>query len=138
LQLLKNQVPLSLLHLAEFLDIDFDLDNEQYNRENMTHFDASQVFIRAEVDGFEITKKFSPGFYELGDEYNLVSKKAGYNINQASSVGEILVLTRFTGMKLKQGDEIARIQLLQEAADHNYNVHPWIIEALTYIKNELQ
>ncbi|MEI6887423.1 MAG: ATP-grasp domain-containing protein, partial [bacterium] len=46
LLLKNNQVPLSLIHIAEYLNIDLDLDPIEYSKTNLKSINAGQVILR--------------------------------------------------------------------------------------------
>jgi len=159
LQLQNNQIPLSLLHIAEFLGVDFMIDPDKYNNENMKTYLASQVFIRVCEEEFEVKGKIRPGIYTLksdntarkalddknkdiisideNKDKNLIYKSSGYSIDDIKEYDGMIILARSIGMKLKRGDELARIQLMQAVTDKECNLYPWIIEALNALKNYL-
>jgi hypothetical protein len=54
LQFLSGQVPLSLLHIAEFLGEEIAIDVEEYNAQGMKSLEAAQVFLRSKSK-FQLT-----------------------------------------------------------------------------------
>ncbi|MFC1780155.1 hypothetical protein ACFLY9_00460 [Patescibacteria group bacterium] len=77
LQLLKKQIPLNLLAIAEFLDIDYKIDIEDYNKNASSYFKASQLFIRNRLDN---PAKVIGGV-KVG-AYRLVGDNSAYNWNK--------------------------------------------------------
>jgi glutathione synthase/RimK-type ligase-like ATP-grasp enzyme len=160
LQLMNNQIPLQLLHIAEFLGIEIDIDEDKYNKENIMPINASQIFLR-EVDEKAVIKgHIKPGIYRLQSDNSavreiakgnkniifldeekdkpLIYRKEGYNVSELIDSAGILILAKKEGTKVKRGDEIARIQMLSGATDQRLELHPWIVESFLAIRNYLK
>jgi len=155
MQLMQGQIPLALLHLAEFLEIDYKIDIEQYNQDNMRPFNFSQIFVRAQKD-CEIKTELQSGIYRLqGDNAGfdpvikqqvanvifldeqrdkaLILQKSAYSIDALQDCAGMLLLTQVPGRIIKQNDEFARMQLNTSAFQKNGVLKPWIVEVLQTI-----
>ncbi|MCA9379649.1 ATP-grasp domain-containing protein [Candidatus Dojkabacteria bacterium] len=155
MQLLRDEVPLSLLHLYEFMGLKIDLNYKEYNLQNLQTENFSQISNRADK---QITIKhcMKMGIYRLqGDnaaqnrftdeiapttvfldedrDKALLYQKYATNVASMDRQG-VLVLTPIKDRILNQGDEIVRLQLNQNAIDSQGNTIPWIKEALISIK----
>jgi predicted ATP-grasp superfamily ATP-dependent carboligase len=108
LQLIKGQIPLSLIHLAEFLNIEYQIDIEQYNKTNMERLIFCQIFIRAPQD-LIIRTRFQSGIYRLqGDNagYNpITGKKAPNSIFLDERQDKSLIFQNSEGIILKGKSE---------------------------------
>lgn len=158
LQLDLGQIPLSLIHLAQFLNIEFDIDEEEYNKINLEPIEASQIFIRAK-DDYEIKGKVYSGFYRLQSDNTamllekegkkdyviyldeekdrpLIFDSNGYNILEDKE--KILVHTKEQGDQLGKGDEIARIQLMNSAMNEDLSVKNFYLDVLKAVKESLR
>lgn len=108
LQLMKGQIPLSLLHLAEFLEIYEDINNEDYNNECLFTDIGSQLFIRyGKVKKLKLNN-ISTGSYTLTKLGELNKIRNAYSIEDVS-VEEFILLNKYKD-NFENGDEIARIQ----------------------------
>ena len=157
IQLSLGQIPLSLLHLAEFLNIEYKIDIKEYNNANMLPSNFSQIFIRAPKDS-EIKTRLTSGIYRLqGDnagfnpvtdqqtpntifldeqrDKSLIFQKPAYSIDQVDGVTGILLLTQSPGRIIKGNDEFARIQIATSAFQSNVQLKQWIVEALQAVYN---
>lgn len=157
IQLLSEQIPLSLIHLAEFMGIEYDIDVNEYNLTNTRPQYYSQVFLRP-LDNFVIQTEIKMGIYSLkGDSIdnnatiNNESKgnaifldeekdkalsyvSSGFTINDIKNEG-ILLMTQKKGLLIKMNGELSRIQLSQSALDATGVLKPWIKEVLLAIKD---
>ncbi len=155
IQLMNGELPLSLLHLMEYLGMSIEIDSETYNIRNLNTLNFSQVFIRADSDT-KIKHLVKMGSYRLQGDNAAINRytdevesstlfldedrdKAllyqGYVTNIASMESQsLIVLTPEVGREIKKGEEIGRIQLMQSSVDDSGNVHPWAREALKAIK----
>lgn len=155
MQLLREEVPLSLLHLFEFMGLKIDLRYKDYNFQNLQQENFSQISNRADKDT-TINHCMKMGLYRLqGDnaaqnrftdeiapttvfldedrDKALIYQKYATNVASMERQG-VLVLTPVKGRILNSGDEIVRLQLNQNAIDSQGNIIPWIKEALIAIK----
>lgn len=155
IQLLKEEIPLSMLHLLEFFDLDLQVKPKEYNKRNITPENYSQVFIRAQKE-FRVNHQVDMGVYRLqGDnaainrytdevapttifldedrDKSLLFQKYAASVDFMDKQG-VLVLAPVKERIIKKGEELARIQLKQSAVDNSGKLSPWIIESLNAIK----
>lgn len=156
MQLLNKQIPLSLLHIAEFLGVDYSLDIAKYNTLALTPQPFAQIFVRAmqdEVVHYEVPT----GYYRLQGDNAAVDRATqqvrsntifldedrdkallyyapGYDVSALDSAG-MLLLTPEIGRKIKSNEEIGRLQLRQGAFANASSLKPWIVEALVAIRD---
>lgn len=153
LQLMEKQIPLSLIHLLEFLDVNYSLDPAEYNQEALAPIDAAQVFLRADQE-YSIKDTVEMGSYRLVsdntaiDRYNdeivegtifldeekdkpIIITGKPYAIDQVKE--GFLLLTPKQGKLIKRGRELARVQVRQSLI-HDGNLAPWVIETLLAVK----
>ena len=159
IQIINEEIPLSMIHLLEFLNFELPDKIDDYNLRNNEAMKYSQVFIR---DSKEIVVKntVNMGYYRLqGDNAGMnrvtdeVSKTTifidedrdksllyqGYAATiDAVSQQYILILPPANNRQINPGDEVLRLQLKQRSVDENGTVYPWIIETLNSIKNHIQ
>ena len=155
MQLLREEVPLSMLHLYEFMGLKIDLNYKDYNLQNLQPENYSQISNRSNRQ-LTICHAMKMGVYRLqGDnaaqnrytdeiapttvfldedrDKALLYQKYATNIASMDRQG-VLVLTPIKGRSLNVGDEIVRLQLNQNALDSHGKIIPWIKEALIAIK----
>jgi hypothetical protein len=159
IQLLNEEIPLSMIHMLEFLNFDLPDQIDKYNNANTLPLDYSQVFIR---DPKEILVKntVNMGYYRLqGDNAGMnritdeVSASTifidedrdksllyqGYAATiDAVTQKYILILPPANDRVIKPGEEVLRVELKQRAVDEKGVVYPWIIETLNSIKEHIQ
>ena len=158
IQLKQEQVPLSLLHLLEFLQIPYQLDPKEYNSQGMEAVPYSQVFLRAQADQ-TVNNQIKMGAYRLQSDNAAIDRKTqtvvpntifldeerdkpliftkeAYAIDELSQ--EILILPVSKGKIVKQNQELARMQLPEGAIMENNHLKPWILEALVAINHYLK
>ncbi len=156
IQLKDNQIPLALLHLAEFLEVAYEIDIAKYNELNLLPQEFSQIFVRALKDE-EVHYQVAMGYYRLQGDNAAVDRvtgqakpntifldedrdkallfiEPGYDVTKADTAG-MIILTPMLGRKLKINDEIGRIQLQQGAFANATSLKPWITEALIAIRD---
>lgn len=157
MQLKNNEIPLSLIHIAEFLGIEYSIDIDIYNNIAIQPYNFAQVFIRAFED-ISIKSQFPCGIYRLqGDnagydpikeerinnaifldeqkDKSLLKQRDAYSIDQLEGKEGILILTQSKDRLIKKNDELARIQINQNAILVNDEIKPWIIEILQAVYN---
>ncbi|HRO65550.1 MAG TPA: hypothetical protein PKU78_04990, partial [Candidatus Dojkabacteria bacterium] len=155
MQLLREEVLLSLIHLYEFMGLKIDLNPKEYNLANLQPENFSQITNRAH-EPLKINHCMKMGVYRLqGDnaaqnrftdeiapttvfldedrDKALLYQKYVTNIADMDRQG-VLVLTPIKGRLLNSGDEIVKIQLNQNTIDSKGEIIPWIKEALIAIK----
>ncbi len=156
MQLSAGQIPLSLLHIAEFLSLDYKIDVAKYTEMALLPMEYSQIFVRALKDE-QVNNEIKSGFYRLqGDNsgINRVTQEVapdtifidedrdkclmfygqGYVLDNKDSTG-ILLLTPTKGRKIKVNEEIGRLQIKQSAFANTSGLKLWIIESLVAIRD---
>ncbi len=114
LQVMNNQVPLGILHVADFLSLDIDLNPSDYNDVGLSKIEASQIFKRNMLDDdFEISSEMKTGEYILGIDDQPRFLRECYSIRKISTEN-ILFIAQKNGQKIKHGGEILRVQILSE------------------------
>ncbi|MEO6728775.1 MAG: ATP-grasp domain-containing protein [Candidatus Dojkabacteria bacterium] len=158
LELNQNQVPLALINLAEWLDIDFDI--EAYTQ--LQEIEGSQIFLRSKTDGFTIKDQLKSGIYRLQsdnaaakriaeqgewtmdqviyiDEEQdkpLIWQKDGYSIDFIEAGGFVLLCQK-KGQTRNKFDEVARMQFTYQIV-YIEGVAPWILEAMKAIEDRIR
>jgi hypothetical protein len=155
IQLLRAEVPLSLIHLAEFLKVDYDLDPAAYNQSSLGPLEYAQIFARADSDSI-INTQAQMGIYRLQSDNSainfadnsikpntifldedkdkpLIFQKAAYSVDELVTQPGMLLLAPIKGRNIKHGQEVGRLQLNQTAISGG-KLTPWIREALMAIK----
>ncbi|MCS7317900.1 MAG: ATP-grasp domain-containing protein [Candidatus Dojkabacteria bacterium] len=61
----EDTIPLLLLHIAEFLKIDIDIDEKTFNKNFFNFYNASQVFLRAKKNNTIICNDIKSGIYRI-------------------------------------------------------------------------
>jgi glutathione synthase/RimK-type ligase-like ATP-grasp enzyme len=131
MQLSSGQVPLALIHLLEFLDLQYEIDVERYNEFNLKPSEFAQIFIRPETDML-LQREMEMGVYKLvHGEMQFI--RNGYSIEQIEG-NEFIVLTQKAGRIVKRNAELARIQMKQGVLDENGELKRWVINTLLAIK----
>jgi len=156
MQLKLGQIPLSMIHVAEFCGIDYEIDQNTYNQINLAPLPYSQVFVRTFRE-YELEFPLRSGVYRLqGDnaaidrvssevkpdtifldeerDMALLFQKDGYCIDDIEQ-GGLLILTPAKKRKLAVNDELGRIQINSSAHLPDGQLHHWIKQALIAIKN---
>lgn len=140
LQLKNNQVPLSLLHIAEFLGIEDELDAKEYSLNNLQPINAGQIFLRnIEQNDVEIKAEVKTGIYEVTEKDELNFVKPAYSIDDVNE-SNFLLLTQKKGKLIKNGREIARIQAFQSLINKENNEdqpYDWVMNALLDVKKQI-
>lgn len=134
LQLQAGEIPLAILNLAEFLNLELKIDNKQYNAATAKAISASQVFMRSKKsDDYLIPQtKLKSGVYRQqsdntarqmteegkGDQViyldsdhdrPLIWQKEAYDVSTFGEEGFLLQL-KPSGYSVDNNEEIARIQ----------------------------
>lgn len=156
MQLLNGQIPLAMIHTAEFAKIPYSINPNEYNVEAMSQMNFSQIFVRSFKD-YTLEFPLKSGIYRLqGDnaaidrasavvrpntifldedrDKALLFQKEGYSIYDIQE-GGFLLLTPYKGRVLKINDELGRIQITSSAYSQNGEINRWIIDSLVAIKN---
>jgi glutathione synthase/RimK-type ligase-like ATP-grasp enzyme len=151
LELLQNQTPLSLINLAEWLDIDLDIPETT----EILPINGSQVFLRSKTDNFEVKNTINSGIYRLQSDNSaklepheniifldeeqdkpLIWQEDGYAVDQVSEGGFVLLGPSTKSIKQKF-DEIARMQFNNQIV-FDGKLSPWIIEAMIEIERRVR
>lgn len=106
IQLQNEQIPLLLLHLLEFLHIEYDIDINHYNMQNQEPIHFAQVIFRnTHPRAMQLTSIPPGGIYEgktkVGD---------GYSIDTLTSSQQALFLPSQEGRIISQNAEYTRVQ----------------------------
>jgi hypothetical protein len=155
IQLLGKQVPLSLIHLAEFAGLTLEIDPVAYSAEAMSPTEYAQVFIRADrtmvskaqvtmgiyrlqsdnsaIDWSKNEIKANTLFLDENQDKPLIFYKHAYSIEELEQQPGILILAPLKGKTIKAGQELGRLQINQSAII-NGELKPWIRESLLAIK----
>jgi hypothetical protein len=159
LQLSKNQIPLNLLAIAEFMKIKYEIDVSKYNEEASAPFEAAQLFIRNKFSNpAKVVGGLKPGSYRLvGDNsaYNWESgkpelKKNVLTLEEAKdkplvmqaenyALGEnnlgLLILCTKEGKVVNENAEVARIQAKQTLMNKEGKLKMWLQEIVNGINS---
>jgi hypothetical protein len=156
MQRLAGLVPLSLLHIVEFLGIDYQLDLAKYLEQALAPQEYSQIFVRALNDSV-VNYELRSGYYRLQGDNAAIDRASqqvkpntifldeerdkallfyadGYAIDQVDTAG-MVILTPVKGRMLKYNEEAGRLQLRQGAYTGSGTLKPWIIESLKAIRD---
>lgn len=140
LQLEAGQIPLSVLHLAEFLRLDLQelkINSQDYSLEALQPFAASQVFLRSQSrQSFAVpASKLNPGVYrqqsdsaareaiaagrgddviylDADEDRPIIRQGEGYSLDDFSTDG-FLLLIKPTGTTIEFNEEMARLKIRQ-------------------------
>lgn len=151
LQLYQKQIPLNLLAIAEFLDIEYQIDVKAYNERGYQQINAAQVFLRNKYKKkARVIGGVTVGSYSLLGEsqaYNwdqgkqsqkenvifldedraqpLVFNNEAYAIDGIEAAGLIVLCAR-EGKVIESNAEVARIQTLQSVLNKKGQLLHWI------------
>jgi hypothetical protein len=151
LQIAAGEIPLSLISLAEFLGIDYDIPIDEYNKKASSPFEAAQLFIRNKFDNDAIViGGIKVGVYKLrGDnsafswdmgkpelkphviflteekDTPLIFDSEAYAIDGIKNDG-LLLLCVHEGKKIASNGEVARLQITQTLLDTDGNLKYWV------------
>lgn len=159
IQLQEGQVPLSLLHLAEFLGIKTDIAVDDYNGYALQPKKYAQIFLRPQkevkvnssvktgiyrlqsdnsaIDWETISRKQNTIFLDEDEDKPLIFQKQAYDIGELVTTPGLLLLVPTQGRIISRGGELARIQLNQSAFSNDARVLPWLKESLLAIYKHL-
>lgn len=156
MQLERGEIPLSLIHIAQFLGIEFNIDEGKYNDMGLSAYDHSQIFVRsfkeymlefplrsgvyrlqgdnAAIDRVSSVVRPDTIFLDEEKDKPLTFQKDGYSIDDIKQ-GGLLILTPAKGRYLKVNDELGRMQIKGSAYLDHDRLHSYIIDSLIAIKN---
>lgn len=156
LELLHDQVPLKLIHIAHFFGIDTSDIKVELNP-----LDGAQIFLRSRSDEFKINIGYQSGIYRLqGDnsaikwengvptsqkpntifldeskDKSLIFQKEAYRLDQIDNGGFLMLTQNKLNIRAKS-EEILRFQF-KEGIVKNGKIEAWILESLNSIYNSL-
>lgn len=155
LELIQNKIPLSLIHISEFLGIDIKDELEDFDAtEDLV---GSQIFLRSKSDNFKINDQLQGGIYRLQSDNSsidwntnqikegvirideegdmpLIRYNDGYRVDNIDQ-GGFLILTQNEGEIRNDAEELCRFQFKNSILDSYNRVTPWILEAMTTIES---
>jgi len=154
LSLMQDKTPLMLLHLVEFLGIDYEIDNN-----SIRDIQGSQIFLRSKKDGFKVNHELKSGVYRLQSDnsaidWNTLQRKEnvifvdeemdkpmiwqsdGYSVDQIKEGGFILLTSRNDSIKEK-ADELVRMQFIDQIILDG-KISPWILEGMEEIESMIK
>lgn len=152
LEIKAGVVPLALMHLATFLDIDFEINNE------LAELEGSQIFLRAFKDKTKINSQIRSGIYRLqsdnaardfdkngikenvifldeNQDMPLIFQYEGYNVLDIKEGGFVLLAQKKDTIR-DQNEEILRMQFNNQII-FGKDPSPWILEAVRAFKQIL-
>ncbi|MFS8130608.1 MAG: ATP-grasp domain-containing protein [Candidatus Dojkabacteria bacterium] len=158
LEIAQSHIPLALINLAEWLDIDFEISPF----EKLSLLEGGQIFLRSKTDGFTIKEELKSGIYRLQsdnaatkriaeqgewtmdeviyiDEEQdkpLIWQKDGYSIDYIEEGGFVLLVQK-KGQIRNKFDEVARMQFKNQIVFID-GISPWIIEAMKAIEDRIR
>lgn len=118
LNIIREQIPINLIHIAEFMDLEYEIDLNEYNRISLESFEAGQLYLRNKSNNkislgtgcpnsgeYEINKKLFGVFQssKFVEKNYLVDKIKGDNL---------ILLSQSLGSVIKPNGEVLRIQIL--------------------------
>lgn len=124
IQLVNGQIPLSLLHIAEYLDIDFKINTADYNKSNLQPIQAGQLYLRNAASKDHLIKSdIRTGEYAENEKAQLIFKKRAFLIDQIEMTEKknVLLITQKKGNSIKSGREIARVQVMDSIYESKGN-----------------
>lgn len=159
LEIQQNQIPLSLINLAEWLDI--DLEGIEPSSQ-LVELQGSQIFLRSKTDNFEIREELKSGIYRLQSDNEatkkieeqgawvqnqviyideeedkpLIWQKEGYNVDEIGEGGFVMLVQK-KGLIKNKFDELARFQFINQIVFLD-GIAPWILEALKAIEDRIR
>jgi len=135
-------IPLSLLHLCEFLELDVEENIKQFPEWELYNFDASQLFLRAGSKCL-IDKSIQSGVYQICQEdENIQEIKIEFNNENEYDISKIdypqFILSAFDqGESRDVNEEIARIQI-NKSLSNDPELFSTITKFLTSFNNYLR
>lgn len=136
MQLQEGQIPLSMLHLAEFFGLDWKLDVQAYNEQSLSPKSYSQIFLRSQTL-LTIMNAMQMGSYTR-DNSQLKFVDKAYAVDEIKDpVQEFLVLPAIQGKTLRENQEIARLQLPEGIINSQKQIEPWVLAVLLTLKQNL-
>lgn len=110
IQEMNSQVPIMLIHIAEFLGIEYDIDLQSYNMDNVAQQEVAQLILRNKSNkNILIDAEIKSGEYSI-EQGTLVFRNPGLFIDRLGK-SNILLILRASGTLIGPGEEMARIQV---------------------------
>ena len=110
IQIKNNQIPSKLIHILEFLNIEYSIDIEKINKEIFDDIDLRQIIIRNTTDNTINIKKDLNGVYNT----DLEKIKDDYNISNIDKRQFLIISAKG---EVNKNMEIARIQTKENIDD---------------------
>lgn len=158
----RDIIPLNLLAISEFLNLEYEIDVLAYNSEVNQTLDAAQLFIRnIEKSKVKIFDTVQTGVYRLmGDnsafdwskgnpemkkgvimldeesDKPLVFQKEAYAVDGIKEAG-LLVLTAAKGRIVESNYEISRIQALQGLVESEKKLYNWVYALVNGLRKNI-
>jgi glutathione synthase/RimK-type ligase-like ATP-grasp enzyme len=158
LEIMQDQLPLTLINLCEWLHIEMPEINQE-----IYPLAGSQVFLRSKKDDFIISSQQKSGIYRLQSDNTardlisqgqndhviyideeqdkpLIWQRDGYSI-ESTGEGGFVLLIQPEGNKRDKFDEVARMQFTTSAIVNSPTgpeLSPWIIEAMAEIEDRVK
>lgn len=144
LELTQGKIPLLMISLMEWLDLEFDEMPEMI----INPLNGAQLFLRSDKENSTIRSSFNSGEYKLGNSIDLDSLRLNsvgkrfirignsYTIENIDEDNFILNV-QSEGSIRNLHDEIARIQSKKSLLNENGEPLEWVIELMGLIKNKL-
>jgi predicted ATP-grasp superfamily ATP-dependent carboligase len=155
LEILNDHIPLILLHISHFLNIEIDLSPEN----EILPLNGSQIFIRAkekisiknsiksgiyrlQSDNSAIIwengkpKQFKPDVFFIDEERDmpLIYQNDGYSIEDIIN-GGFFLFCKPKGLTKEATNELARMQFLESIVQNDLTIKPWVSKAIKKIEN---
>lgn len=112
LQRMLSQVPLGILHVAEFLGIRTQIDAFEYNKQALRSIEAFQIFKRNTDSGSTFSKSdLRTGEYYLTSDLNLKWIGQNYMVDSISREN-IVLINQKQDVEIEENGEILRVQVL--------------------------
>lgn len=154
LALQQDSIPLMLLHLAEFLNIDYKVDQAE-----IKDLKGSQIFLRSQMPDFKINNSVKSGIYRLQSDNSAIDwetlqrktnviytdeemdkpiiwQNDGYSIDDIGEGGFVLLASKMN-LNKDLSEELARMQFTDKIINKG-KVDPWILDALKEVKSMMQ
>jgi len=134
LELVANLTPLSLFHIAEFMNIEISEDPPK----EIIELEGAQVFLRSKVDNFKVQNNLRSGIHKLSKDkdISLSWEREGYSINDLRGE-EVIFLAQKKGVIKNVNEELSRIQFKNKIIN-NGKITPWILKTMTEIEKILK
>ncbi|MBD3362537.1 ATP-grasp domain-containing protein [Candidatus Dojkabacteria bacterium] len=137
INLLQGLIPLNLLHIVQILNVDIDVDIDEYNKIGMEEIDAGQLYFRNQADiSTDIKKEIRTGEYkpqiDSFDHDSII--KQTYKIKEISEEN-VLLYTRKYQEEISPGHEVARIQVKNNLFDKSGKLDTKYVKFVSQVGN---